>query len=167
MSSVEDIIQYLKANQSQFPVESLVNQLRKAGHREKDIAEALRSLNLAVPQSAAYPAPSAQPVSTGMKIWKGILGFIVGELAGGLLGLLVRSLVYFSGYGYYNNFWDRFGSLIFYIITFVIAAALPIGLFFYYRTRSRYFALGLLIAGITQIAWLVLGFALSSLFYFL
>ncbi len=72
--SAKDIQQYLEANRVKFPPEILVGELRKAGHAENDIQEALRSLNI----TGVTPASGQAVITTWGKVWRFLVGFITG-----------------------------------------------------------------------------------------
>ncbi len=151
MSTIE-IRKYLEANRGKYPPEFLVAELRKAGHVENDIQEALRSLNI----TGVALAPVQGAITTRGKVWRFTLGF----LAGGIISsvLFVASAIAISFAAAYVTgllFNSIVVALFFYAgIIALITLAIPMRLFFHFRSRATLLARGILFGSILAAAGL-------------
>ncbi len=71
----KNIVEYLEANRVKFPPELLVAELRKAGHAEGEIQEALRTLGVG---SIAPAQGGTSTITAWGKVWRFLVGFITG-----------------------------------------------------------------------------------------
>lgn len=164
--ATKDIQQYLEANSGKYPPELLVAELRKAGHAENEIQEALRTLGV----GPVAPSQGGAGVITAWgKVWRFGLGF----LSGGFISFaLIAAIVAVSLFGF-PDIMARFdyGTVSFgladgwYVllgIAALIALTIPTWLFFRLRAEMLYFARGVL-AGSALTTLFVIGFAIFFL----
>lgn len=144
--SAKDIQQYLEANRGKYPPELLVAELRKTGHAESEIREALRSLNIA----GVVLAPGQGIITTWGKVWRLALGFLVGGLISFVLTVAaVYSLIILMSSGIYSpTSFGRSNFIFLLSISLLVALAIPVWLFFRLRAKMPHFAHGVLIGSI-------------------
>lgn len=156
--AIQDIRNYLKANRGKYPQELLIAELRKTGHAESEIQEALKSL------SALGSASVVQPQNIWAKVGWFVWGFIVGAAISS--GVAVGAFLLYSSYLNNRRAYSRYSPdyasqkyIFFAVMALAVIASFGLSLFFFIRRRRSlpYFARGILTGTIVaDVALLVL-----------
>ncbi|MFA5985858.1 MAG: RDD family protein [Parcubacteria group bacterium] len=114
----QQIVAYLQTNKGQYTQESLVAQLRGAGHNENDIADAVNAVYGGV---SASPVPGVQTVKYAgfwIRFVAVIVDSIIVSIAGGIIGFILGFiLAAVAGTGSDSLFGGMLSSLIGLLIT--------------------------------------------------
>lgn len=156
--AIEQIVSYLKENQSRYSAEQLRQALLKAGYPAQDIDNAIRAT---AGQDAAWGVRTKleqviapPPSSLWVRIVRWVGGFVFTGLLSGLGGLIIGFLGFLywvTGFRILPITPEIFGLHFYKFIFGTITIAAEIGIFFRLRRRFIYFARGMLTAIILQI----------------